>query len=93
MSEKDVVLENQGKLTELQLDQAEEIEEHLVKAQSLIDVISNSIEAKNAENTLDLASELNSMVSVYDELEHAIGDIDEIIDALKGILNIDEKDD
>lgn len=93
MSEKDVVLENQDKLTEIQLDQAEEIEEHLVKAQSLIDVISNSIEAKNKDNVLDLASELNSMVSVYDESEHALGDIDEIIDAFKGILKIDEKDD
>lgn len=89
MSSKDVILENQAELTGIQIDKAEEIQEHLLKVQSLIDVISNSIEAKNKDNTLDLASELNSMIAVYDEVTHALGDIDEVLAALKGIKTED----
>lgn len=92
MSDKKVVLEDQAKLTQIQIDTVEEIQDHLVKAQSLIDVIANSIEAKNKDNTLDLASELNSMASVYDDLNCAINDTDEVLEALKGIVCVDDKD-
>ncbi len=91
MSKKDIVLGTQSALTTDQVAAVEEIKEHLIKAQSLVDVISNSIEAKNKDNTLDLASELNSMVSVYDELDHALGDAESVLDALKEDQTVDEK--
>lgn len=93
MSKKDLILSDQGKLNELQIAKAEELQEHITKAQSLIDVICNSIESKNSDNKLDLASELNSMVAVFDNLECAAGDIDELINALKGIEATDEEHD
>lgn len=93
MSKKDIILEDQGKLTDVQIDKAEEIQDHLTKAESLIDVISNSIEAKNADNKLDLASELNSLVAVYDNLECAAADMEELVAALKGIECEDEMHD
>lgn len=91
MSKKDIVLDAQSALTTDQVSAVEEIKEHLIKAQSLVDVISTSIEAKNKDNALDLASELNSMVSVYDELDHALGDAQSVLDALKEDQTVDEK--
>ncbi|MEY8309571.1 hypothetical protein AAK899_08630 [Erysipelotrichaceae bacterium 51-3] len=93
MAKKGIVLEAQSELTTDQISTVEEIKEHLIKAQSLVDVIANSIEGKNKDNTLDLASELNSMVSVYDELDHAIEDAESVLDALKEDKKVDEKDD
>lgn len=92
MSDK-VVLDNQEKLTGIQVDMIEEIQEHLVKVQSLVDVLANSIEAKNTDNKLDLASELNSLVLAYDELEYALQDTDEVLEALKGVESTDEEHD
>jgi allophanate hydrolase subunit 1 len=91
MSEKSVILENQAKLTQVQIAKVEEIQEHLVKALSLVDVITNSIEAKNKDNVLDLASELNSMVAVYDELQHGADDAAEVLSALKETVADDTK--
>lgn len=91
MSKKDIVLDTQAALTTDQVSALEEIREHLIKASSMIDVISNSIEGKNKDNTLDLASELNSLVGVYDELNHALGDADSVLDALKEDEVVDEK--
>lgn len=91
MSSKDVILTSQAELTGVQIDKVQEIQEHLMKAQSVIDVISNSIEAKNKDNTLDLASELNSMIAVYDEITHALGDTDEVLAALKETKAEDQK--
>lgn len=93
MAKKGIVLETQSELTTDQIGTVEEIKEHLIKAQSLVDVIANSIEGKNKDNTLDLASELNSMVSVYDELDHAIEDAESVLDALKEDQKVDEKND
>ncbi|WP_323091231.1 hypothetical protein [Allobaculum sp. JKK-2023] len=93
MAKKGIVLEAQSELTTDQISTVEEIKEHLIKAQSLVDVIANSIEGKNKDNTLDLASELNSMVSVYDELDHAIEDAESVLDALKEDKKVDEKND
>ncbi len=93
MAKKGIVLETQSELTTDQISTVEEIKEHLIKAQSLVDVIANSIEGKNKDNTLDLASELNSMVSVYDELDHAIEDAESVLDALKEDQKVDEKND
>lgn len=91
MSQKDIVLNTQAVLTVDQIAAVEEIREHLIKAQSMIDVITNSLEGKNKDNVLDLASELNSMVSVYDQLEHALGDADSVLNALKEGQNVDER--
>lgn len=88
---KEVVLMSQAELTERPVAAVEEIREHLIKAESVIDLISSSIEAKNADNKLDLASELNSMVAVYDELEHAINDAEDVLKALKEDEKVDEK--
>ena len=93
MAKKGIVLETQSELTTDQISTVEEIKEHLIKAQSLVDVIANSIEGKNKDNTLDLASELNSMVSVYDELDHAIEDAESVLDSLKEDQKVDEKND
>ncbi len=93
MAKKGIVLEAQSELTTDQIDLVEEIKEHLIKAQSMVDVIANSIESKNKDNTLDLASELNSMITVYDELHHAIGDADSVLDALKEDQKVDAKND
>ncbi|UNT96439.1 hypothetical protein [Allobaculum mucilyticum] len=82
---------SQAELTEGPVAAVEEIREHLIKAESVIDLISSSIEAKNADNKLDLASELNSMVAVYDELEHAINDAEDVLKALKEDEKVDEK--
>lgn len=91
MSRKDIVLNTEAELNVNQIAAVEEIREHLIKAQSMIDVITNSIEGKNKDNTLDLASELNSMVSVYDQLEHALGDADSVLKALQEDQNVDER--
>lgn len=91
MANKEVVLDTQSELTGVQVATVEEIRDHLIKAQSVIDVVANSIEGKNKDNTLDLASELNSLVSVYDELEHALGDTEDVLDALKEDETVDEK--
>ena len=88
---KEVILMSQAELTEGPVAAVEEIREHLIKAESVIDLISSSIEAKNADNKLDLASELNSMVAVYDELEHAINDAEDVLKALKEDEKVDEK--
>ncbi|MCF0258502.1 MAG: hypothetical protein HUJ54_01455 [Erysipelotrichaceae bacterium] len=93
MSKKDVILENQKKLTEVQLVNAKEVQDHLIKAQSMLQLISSSIEAKNADNKLEISDELNSLVAVYDQLDHANDDIEEVIKALEGISCMDEKDD
>ena len=93
MSEKDVILANQQKLTEVQLVEAREVQDHLIKAQSMLSLISNSIEAKNADDKLEISDELNSMVAVYDQLDHAIDDMTDIIDALKCVVCLDKKDD
>lgn len=91
MSNKDVVLSAQAELTTDQIDTVEEIKEHLIKSQSVIDLVTNSIEAKNKDNALDLGSELNSMIIAYDEVTHAIGDINSILDALKEDQQADQK--
>lgn len=91
MSKNDIVLNTQAELTIDQIDVVEEIKEHLIKSQSMIDVITNSIEGKNKDNVLDLASELNSMVSVYDQLEHALQDAESILNALKEDKVVDAK--
>ncbi len=91
MSDKKVILEDQAELTGVQASVMEEIHNHLVKAQSLIDVITSAIEAKNTDNKLGLASELNSMVAVYDELECALNDSEEVLDALNETVAVDEK--
>lgn len=91
MSDKKVILDDQAELTGIQVSEMEEIHNHLVKAQSLIDVITSAIEAKNADNKLGLASELNSMVAVYDELECALNDSEEVLDALNETVAVDEK--
>lgn len=88
---KDIVLETQSELTRPAVDLAEEIYNLLIKAQSVLDLVSNSIEEKNADNKLDLASELNSLVAVYDELEHALGDSESVLKALKEDEKVDEK--
>lgn len=88
---KDIVLETQSELTRPAVDLAEEIYNHMIKAQSVLDLVSNSIEEKNADNKLDLASELNSLVAVYDELEHALGDSESVLKALKEDEKVDEK--
>lgn len=88
---KDIVLETQSELTRPAVDLAEEIYNHLIKAQSVLDLVSNSIEEKNADNKLDLASELNSTVAVYDELEHALGDSESVLKALKEDEKVDER--
>lgn len=91
MSDNKVILDDQAELTGIQVSEMEEIHNHLVKAQSLIDVITSAIEAKNADNKLGLASELNSMVAVYDELECALNDSEEVLDALNETVAVDEK--
>lgn len=91
MAHKDLILDAQSELTGVQVDTVEEIKTHLIKAQSMIDVIANSIEGKNKDNTLDLASELNSMVNVYDELDHAILDVEDVLKALKEDEVVDTK--
>lgn len=91
MSDKKVILEDQAELATVQVSTMEEIHNHLVKAQSLIDVITSAIEAKNEDNTLGLASELNSMVAVYDELECALNDSEEVLDALNETVAADKK--
>ncbi len=91
MSTKDVVLGAQAALTTDQIATVEEIKEHLIKAQSVIDLVTNSIEAKNKDNVLDLGSELNSMIVAYDELSHAIGDVTSVLDALEEGQTADEK--
>ncbi len=91
MSTKEVVLGTQATLTTDQIALVEEIKEHLIKAQSVIDLATNSIEAKNENNALDLGSELNSMIIAYDELSHAIGDVTSVLDALEEGQSVDEK--
>ncbi len=91
MSTKEVVLGTQATLTTDQIALVEEIKEHLIKAQSVIDLATNSIEAKNKDNALDLGSELNSMIIAYDELSHAIGDVTSVLDALEEGQSVDEK--
>ena len=91
MSTKDVVLGAQAALTTDQIATVEEIKEHLIKAQSVIDLVTNSIETKNKDNVLDLGSELNSMIVAYDELSHAIGDVTSVLDALEEGQTADEK--
>lgn len=93
MSNKDVILSNQAELTDLQIAKAEEIQNHLAKVKDGADSIINAIQAKNADNKLGLADDLNKFVAVYDELIHAQGDIAEIIAALKGIKGMDEAHD
>lgn len=88
---KDIVLETQSELTTSQIDVLKEINDHLIKAESVIDLVTNSIEAKNVDNKLDLASELNSLVAAYDELEHALDDAQSVFDALKEDKKVDEK--
>ena len=91
MSNKEIDLTSQAALTEDQIAIIEEIRDHLVKVQSIIDVVSNSIESKNKDDVLDLASELNTLVSAYDQLEHAIGDTETILDAAKETEALDIK--
>lgn len=91
MSDEKVMLTSQDELTDIQSSVMDEIHNHLVKAQSMIDVITSAIEAKNADNKLGLASELNSLVAVYDELECALNDSEEVLDALDETEAVDEK--
>ena len=91
MSDKVIDLTSQAALTEDQIAIIEEVRDHLIKVQSIIDVVSNSIEGKNKDNVLDLASELNTLVSGYDQLEHAIEDTESSLDAAKETELVDNK--
>ena len=71
MSDK-VVVDEQKALLDAQIESAEEIKEHVIKAMSVLDLVVASLEKKEeASKDLDIASELNSIVSVYDNLDTA----------------------
>lgn len=89
MSEK-VELDAQKDLVEEQVENVEEIKAHIVKAQSVIELVVNSLEAKVDEDD-NIASELNSLVTVYDQLEHAFQDAEEVEDFLHQTEVVDEK--
>lgn len=90
MSEK-VELTQQMNLIEIQVAKMEEIKAHIVKSQSVLELINNSLESKVKANNPDIASELNSLVTVYDQLEHAFEDAEEVEEFLKQTEVVDEK--
>lgn len=91
MSDKAVILGDQAQLIAIQAENAEEVLNHLIKVQSIIDVVSNSLESKNSDNKLDIASELNSLVAAYDQLECAQADISQLAAALHELIEEDNK--
>lgn len=71
MSDK-IVVDEQKTLLEGQIDSVEEIKEHVIKAMSVLDLVVASLEKKEEENKdIEIASELNAIVSVYDNLDVA----------------------
>jgi hypothetical protein len=90
MSER-VELDAQKSLIEVQIDSVQEIKAHIVKAQSVLELVTNSLEAKVKDTNCDIASELNSLVTVYDQLEHALQDADDVEKFLAEAEIVDEK--
>jgi len=78
-------------LIEVQIDSVQEIKAHIVKAQSVLELVTNSLEAKVKDTNCDIASELNSLVTVYDQLEHALQDADDVEKFLAEAEIVDEK--
>lgn len=67
-----VVVNEQKALLKSEIESAEEIKEHVIKAMSVLDLVVASLEKKEeASKDLDIASELNAIVSVYDNLDVA----------------------
>lgn len=90
MSEK-IELDVQKNLIEVQVAKMEEIKAHIVKSQSVLELVNNSLEQKAGKEGCDIASELNSLVTVYDQLEHAFEDAEEVEAFLKQTEVVDEK--
>jgi hypothetical protein len=90
MSER-VELDAQKSLIEVQIDSVQEIKAHIIKAQSVLELVNNSLEAKAKEANCDIAGELNSLVTVYDQLEHALQDAEEVEKFLAQTEIVDEK--
>lgn len=91
MSDKSVILGAQAELVSLQAENAEEVLEHLIKVQSILDLVVNSLEDKNEDNKLDIASELNSLVAAYDQLVCAQDDVKTVAAALNELVAEDNK--
>lgn len=90
MSEK-VELTEQEKLIETQVAAAQEIKAHIIKAESVLELVTDSLENKIKTQNYDIANELNSLVTVYDQLDHAFGDAETIEEFLKQAQVVDEK--
>lgn len=90
MAEKTELL-TQKELVENQAETMEEIKAHIVKAQSDLELVTNSLETKAKEGTDDISSELNSLSTVYDQLEHAFLDAEQVEDFLKEAEVVDER--
>lgn len=84
-----IVVDEQKSLLENQIDTVEEIKEHLIKAMSVLDLVTSSLEKKEGAENWDIASELNSMVTVYDNLDHAFQDAQDVYKFLKDQENVD----
>lgn len=77
MSDK-VVVQEQEKLFQEPADLASEIKAHIIKSVSVLGMVTESLEAKVTEDKADIANELNSLTVIYDQLEHAFHDANEI---------------
>lgn len=89
MSDK-IVVDEQKSLLDGQIDSVEEIKEHLIKAMSALDLVVSSLEKKEAAiKDDDIASELNAIVSVYDNLDTAFGEANAVGRFLKDQQTVD----
>ncbi|MEY8469568.1 hypothetical protein [Faecalibaculum rodentium] len=89
MSDK-IVVDEQKSLLDGQIDSVEEIKEHLIKAMSVLDLVVSSLEKKEAAiKDDDIASELNAIVSVYDNLDTAFGEANAVGRFLKDQQTVD----
>lgn len=86
-----IELQSQKDLMETQVATIEEMKAHIVKAQSVLELVTNSLEKKAEEGTDDISSELNSLSTVYDQLEQAFQDAEGVEDFLKEAEVVDEK--
>lgn len=89
MSDK-IVVDEQKSLLDGQIDSVEEIKEQLIKAMSVLDLVVSSLEKKEAAvKDDDIASELNAIVSVYDNLEGAFAEANAVGKFLKDQQTVD----
>lgn len=81
----------QQEMMEIPAEKMAEIKDHIVKSQSVLELVADSLEEKLQPEGSDITTELNALTTIYDQLDHAYQDAEDVEAFLKQTEAVDKK--